>query len=173
MIREKGYPLIDADILARQALDDPEVFDRVIVEFDCMEDGKIDRKKLGRIIFSDPQAKAALEALIHPFVIAKIEEFIQGRQDEKLVFLDIPLLFEVHLEYLCDKVVVVDVSLKNQIDRLKERDGIDEEYAKKIIKSQMPLEQKVKKADYVIDNNGSIEELKDQVEKVIEQLWTC
>ncbi|MDD3027039.1 MAG: dephospho-CoA kinase [Erysipelotrichaceae bacterium] len=173
IIKELGHPLIDADILAREALDDPEIFNLVTGAFDCLEGGKINRKKLGAIVFSNMEAKAKLEAIIHPYVIEKMRDFIAKNKDEKLVFLDIPLLYESHLEYLCDKVLVVDISPENQIARLLERDGIDRDYALKIINSQMPLRQKAAKADYVVDNNGDLENLKVQVKKVIGKLWSC
>lgn len=172
-IKELGYKLIDSDVLAREALDDPEIMATVKAEFDCLEDGKIDRKKLGRIVFNDPRAKALLEELIHPYVIGKIEDFKNANQNEKIVFLDIPMLYESKLEYLCDKVIVVNISQENQIARLLARDQIDYDYALSIINSQLPLAQKAARGDYVIDNNGPLGDLQKQVKKVIEQLWSC
>ena len=173
MIRDLGYPIVDSDILARNAMDDPGIFKQVTDRFDCLEQGGIDRKKLGQIVFNDMAAKKDLEGIIHPYVIRKIKEFVKENQNEKLVFLDIPLLYESQLEYLCDKIVVVDISQENQLARLLERDRIGRDYALKIIKSQMPLAQKAALADYVIDNNGDLADLEIQVKKVIEKLWSC
>lgn len=171
ILREKGFPVADADILAREALEDKKIMAAVCANFDCMENGVLNRKKLGRIIFSNPEKKALLEGLIHPYVIARMQEFVQENQSEKLVFLDIPLLFESKLEYLCDKIVVVALDPQVQLERLQARDGIGQDYAKTIIANQMPMEEKVARSDLVIDNSGDLAALNKRIDEVIGALW--
>ncbi len=168
---EKGFPVCDADILARLAMDDPDILKQVCDNFDCLEDGVLNRKKLGRIIFGDESKKALLESIIHPYVIEKMQEFVVDHQDAKVVFLDIPLLFESNLEYLCDKIVVVALDQNIQLARLQDRDGIDRDYALKIIENQMPLADKIARADIVIDNSFDRAALERRIDEVIEEIW--
>ncbi len=168
---EKGFPVCDADILARLAMDDPDILKQVCDNFDCFEDGVLNRKKLGRIIFGDESKKALLESIIHPYVIEKMQEFVVDHQDAKVVFLDIPLLFESNLEYLCDKIVVVALDQNIQLARLQDRDGIDRDYALKIIENQIPLADKIARADIVIDNSFDRAALERRIDEVIEEIW--
>ncbi|WP_455684166.1 dephospho-CoA kinase [Thomasclavelia sp.] len=166
-LKNKGYLVVDSDKLAYNAL---------TIDHDCIKltkerfnlgKGPIDRKALGQIIFNDKQAKSDLEGIIHPYVINEIKKQIVENQDEKFIFLDIPLLFESKLEYLCDKIIVVYLNQHEEIKRLMKRDNIDEEYAKKIISNQMSIEEKKIRADIILDNSQSIECLYDQIEKLL------
>lgn len=165
---EHGYVVVDADRLSKEALTiDQESIFKVEQLFGCVEQGIVDRKALGRIVFHDKKAKKQLEDIIHPYVIQKMKKAIADNQDKDLIFLDIPLLYESHLEYLCDKIIVVYLNEKTQIERLMKRDHIDEEYARTIIKNQMSTEIKKEKADIVLDNNHQLEDLYKQIEKMM------
>ncbi|MFR2445209.1 MAG: dephospho-CoA kinase [Thomasclavelia spiroformis] len=118
-------------------------------------------------MFNDKEAKADLEKIIHPYVISRIKKEIEDNRDLKYIFLDIPLLYESKLEYLCDKVIVVYLSLEDELKRLMERDQIDKEYAKLIIANQMSIESKKVKADIILDNSGSLENLYNQIEELL------
>ena len=167
-LREKGYLVVDSDKLAYDALTiDEDCIDRVKKRFDLHGD-TIDRKALGRIVFNDPIAKKDLENIIHPYVINKIKETIHNNQNLKIIFLDIPLLFESNLEYLCDKIIVVYLNYQEEVKRLMKRDNIDEKYAKIIISNQMNIEDKKRLADIVLDNNRSLEDLYHQNDLMLE-----
>ena len=167
-LREKGYLVVDSDKLAYDALTiDEDCIDRVKIRFDLHGD-TIDRKALGRIVFNDPIAKKDLENIIHPYVINKIKETIHNNQNLKIIFLDIPLLFESNLEYLCDKIIVVYLNYQEEVKRLMKRDNIDEKYAKIIISNQMNIEDKKRLADIVLDNNKSLENLYQQIDLMLE-----
>ena len=167
-LRDHGYQVIDADLLSREALSiDQTCIDQVQSLFGCVKDGVVDRKALGRIIFHDAKAKKQLEDIIHPYVIQKLKEAIFENQDKECLFLDIPLLFESHLEYLCDNIIVVYLNETTQLSRLMKRDHIDEDYAKTIIANQISCDIKKEKADIVLDNNGDLKSLYKQIEKMM------
>jgi dephospho-CoA kinase len=163
---QKGYIVMDSDVLAKEAMLDPICQKQVKQAFDCVTDNQIDRKKLGQIIFHDAKAKKQLEDIIHPYVIQRLQEGIRENIEREIMFLDIPLLFECHLEYLCDTIVIVYCEPKIQVSRLMKRDTIDEAYAKTIIKNQMSLLQKKQKADIVLDNSGLEKDLLQQLQKL-------
>lgn len=166
---DRGWIVIDADQLSREALTfDKESILKVKQLFGCVDDGIVDRKALGKIVFHDKKAKKQLEDIIHPYVIKKMEEAIEIHQDKDFIFLDIPLLFESHLEYLCDKIIVVYLNEKTQIKRLMKRDKIDETYARTIIANQISSDIKKEKADIVLDNNQDIDDLYSQIKKMME-----
>lgn len=166
-LRDKGYLVVDSDKLAYDALTiDLECIEKTKQRFNLTGDG-IDRKALGKIVFNDFKAKADLEAIIHPYVIKKIKETINDNQDQELIFLDIPLLYESNLEYLCNKVIVVYLNYQKEVKRLMKRDNIDEKYAKIIISNQINIEEKKSRADIVLDNNGTLENLYLQIEAML------
>ncbi|RHM60628.1 dephospho-CoA kinase [Erysipelatoclostridium sp. AM42-17] len=165
-----GYQVVDSDKISREALTkDLDCIFQVEQLFDCVENGKVDRKKLGRIIFHDEKAKKQLEGIIHPYVIKKLKQAIQSCQDS-VIFLDIPLLYESHLEYLCDEIMVVYLSEEKQLERLMKRDHIDQDYARVIMNNQISIEEKKKRAQIIIDNNGTIDQLYDQLNQFVKGL---
>ena len=136
-------------------------------------DGRVKRSKLRKLVFADPAKRRALNAIVHPEVMREInrrtEQFSFSVQDAVLV-VDVPLLLEVGTAHRFEKIIVVYVNEKVQIRRLKERDGISEDEAIQALSAQIPLSRKLEQADYVIDNSGSPEETRLQVEKVWEEL---
>lgn len=175
MFRDLHIPVIDADEIAhRVTAIDGEAYQLIVETFgsDILDsNGAIDRRRLGAIVFHDEQKRKQLNAIVHPLVrqhmLKQKEQY--ARKGEKAVVLDIPLLFESNLEHLVDRILVVYVDEQIQLRRLCERNGFSFEEAWARIKSQMPLEQKRKKADAVIDNNGTIEQTKRQLyERLVE-----
>ncbi|KFZ41704.1 dephospho-CoA kinase [Anoxybacillus flavithermus] len=169
MFRDLHIPVIDADEIAhRVTAIDGEAYHLIVETFgsDILDsNGAIDRRKLGAIVFHDEQKRKQLNAIVHPLVrkhmLQQKEQY--AKQKEKAVVLDIPLLFESKLEHLVDRILVVYVDEQTQLHRLCERNGFSVEEARARMKAQMPLEEKRKKADAVIDNNGTIEETERQL----------
>ncbi|GCD81564.1 dephospho-CoA kinase [Parageobacillus thermoglucosidasius] len=178
MIRELGIPVIDADQIARDVVKmGEEAYNQIIQAFGqeiLQEDGEIDRAKLGAIVFHNEQERKKLNAIVHPAVrrrmLAEKEAYVQ--KGAKTVVLDIPLLFESELTHLVDKTIVVYVDDDVQLERLMKRNGFSKEEALARIQAQMPLREKVKKADAVIDNNGTIEETKQQLWQIFRR-WNA
>lgn len=160
-----GYQVVDCDLLTREAYVD--CFLELQEAFpSCIEHQSINRQKLGAMIFNDEEQKKKLEAIIHPYCRKKMKEAICKNQG--ILFLDIPLLFEAHMEDLCEEIWVVYVSSKTQLKRLIERNHYELLEAKRRIASQMSLEEKKTKADFVIYNEGSLEDLYKQIQNRLE-----
>ena len=170
-LREHGFEVVDADEISRHALDiGKECYNKVVERFGCVkEDGGIDRQQLGQLVFSDPLKKKQLEDIIHPYVCQKIKEEIQASH-EQYIFLDVPLLYEAGLDALCDSVIVVDLPLEKQIERLMERNHIEKQAALHLIQQQMSSEEKRKKADYIIDNSCDLHELYKNIDNVLKEV---
>ena len=167
MLRELGAEVLDADD-ATHAVYEPggPAFDEVVREFgpQYVRDGRIDRKRLGELVFNDEGARLRLNAIVHP----QVREWMAARTAEAaergadVVVQEVPLLFENGLDRLFGQVVLVYVPEALQVQRLRER-GVDERRARAIIGSQMPIEAKRKLADHVIDNSGSQDATREQV----------
>ena len=171
-----GAAVVDADDLSRQVVQPGEVAWQEIVDAFGAEvlqpDQTIDRQKLRRIIFNNPVARKNLEAIIHPRVRALAEQRIQeyAAAGYEIVVYEVPLLFEVRLHETLRPVILVACDPKTQTERIMRRDRVARADAQKTIAAQMSLEEKRKLADYVIENNGSLEELDQQVRELWERL---
>ena len=174
--REGGY-IIDADFISREVVEPGEpAWQEVINVFGpevLNEDRSIDRKKLGEIVFSDPEKRKKLEEIIHPKIQEerkrKISE-IEKKDHQAVVFFDVPLLIELNKQDTVEKVVLVYVSPEVQMARVVKRDGLTEEEAWKRIGAQMPIESKKKYAHYVINNEGTLEQTKAKTKEVFQAL---
>ncbi|WP_445612854.1 dephospho-CoA kinase [Geobacillus sp. YF-1] len=174
MMRQLGLPVIDADEAARAVVRPGEdAYRQIVAAFGLgilQKNGDIDRAKLGAIVFSDEAERTKLNAIVHPAVrrrmLAEKEELV--RAGAKTIVLDIPLLFESGLTDWVDKVLVVFVDEETQLRRLMARNGFTKEEALARIRAQWPLAEKVKRADAVLDNNGTIEETRRQLLAVLE-----
>ena len=175
MLLELGIPVIDADQIAREVVEiGEEAYLQIVEKFgeEILQDDKtIDRAKLGAIVFNDEEKRKLLNSIVHPAVRKKMLEQKERyvKKGEKTIVLDIPLLFESNLTHLVDKIVVVYVDEHTQLERLMARNGFSKEEAKARIKAQMPLKEKVAKADAVINNNGTIEQTKKQLLNILKQ----
>ena len=176
-LAELGAKLIDFDLIARQVVEPGRpAYNDVLKYFGtqvCQEDGTLDRKKISDIVFKDMEKRKKLEEFTHPRIyeefFRQLEEF--GKENPgSIVIVDIPLLVELNLMYLFEKIIVVSVSPETQKERLMARDGIDEEEASRIISSQLSVKEKKGFADWVIENDGSKEETLGQVERLFEEL---
>ena len=176
ILRRLGAAVIDADELAREVVQPGQIAWQEIVDAFGAEvlqpDQTIDRQKLRRIIFNNPVARKNLEAIIHPRVRALAEQRIQeyAAAGYEIVVYEVPLLFEVRLHETLRPVILVACDTKTQTERIVRRDRVTGAEAQKTIEAQMSLEEKRKLADYVIENNGSLEELERQVRELWEQL---
>jgi dephospho-CoA kinase len=174
MLVEKGAALIDADALAREATNDAEVLEQIQEKLgnDLITDGKLDRAKTAELVFNNPEARKILNSIIHPWVRQKSDEKIRGLESSSspppVILQDIPLLFENGLEKNLDAVIVVYAPSEIRLARVTSRSSISEEdfYARDA--AQMNLEEKLNRADYVIDNSKDLNNLQNQVN----QLWT-
>ncbi|EAD9709823.1 dephospho-CoA kinase [Listeria monocytogenes] len=175
MIQQAGIPLVDADIAARKVVEPgTEGLKEIVAYFGeeiLLADGTLDRTKLGEIIFKDKEKREKLNEITHPrvkdYMLEARERFF--RAGEELVFFDIPLLFESHLESLVDQIVVVWTTPETELKRLMERNNLTKEDALRRIESQMGIDEKARKADFVIDNNESLEKTQKQVYTFIER----
>ncbi|GIW46628.1 MAG: dephospho-CoA kinase [Deltaproteobacteria bacterium] len=173
MFEELGAKVIDADQIARMIVQPGEPAWKEIVEkFGkgiLKDDGTIDRQKLGKIVFEDEGKREELNQITHPRIIGKIRELIEKyrRENQKVVIVEAALIVEKGgLRDIIDELIVVTSDEETQIKRLVEGRGLSKEEAISRIKSQMPVEEKVKHATYVIDNSGSLEETRKQVERI-------
>lgn len=174
-LREAGVPVVDADALARDAVAPGSPGLQAVVHrfgSDMLTpDGMLDRARLGQVVFGDKQARRDLEAIIHPFVRARIEEFFAALpEQEPFGVADIPLLYETGRQRQFDKVIVVATSPENQIARIMRRNGLSRDDAQQRIASQLPIAAKVALADYVIRTDGTHAETDAQVEKLLSEL---
>ncbi len=169
-LEELKITVIDSDKIAHEILTYQDTIDKIKREFGEIvidKDGSINRKKLGEIVFDDLNKLKKLESITHHKIFEVINKRIKQNRDDKIIVLDAPLLFETELDNEVDETWVVYTDKETQIKRLKKRDDLDRKDALKRIKAQMPLKEKIKKADIVIDNSGTKEELKQKIEKLI------
>lgn len=170
----------DADEAAHKLLDRPEVKKEIRREFGARvfsNRGDLNRSKLRAIVFGNATRKQALERILHPRIRRQWRtKAKRHRNSPRFFFADIPLLYETGGERLCDRVVVVACSEKLQLARLRKRISIKMSEAKQMIKSQMPLEDKIRRADHVVWNNGDRAALEEQAQFLVAlwrlQTWT-
>ncbi|AEP01704.1 MAG: dephospho-CoA kinase [Weizmannia coagulans] len=173
MLKTKGFTIVDADIAARKVVEPGELaYEQIIEAFGegiLLQDLTLDRKKLGALIFADEALRMKLNSIVHPAVRAWMtrEKDRAIENGKKTVFLDIPLLFESRLTYMVERTILVYVDEETQLKRLMTRNGLSEKEAQMRIRAQMPLSEKKALADAVLDNNGSLEETKQQLEKIV------
>ena len=170
-----GVPVIDADILAREAVTPGSPALQLIqARFGpsvIAPDGSLDRPVLASIVFSDRTARADLESIIHPEVYRRINEWFANQPPGvRFAIADIPLLFETGHEHDFDAVIVVACEPFEQLRRLIERDGLPEEAARARLAAQWPIGEKVARADFVIRTDGTFDETESQVREVFDAL---
>jgi len=176
ILKRLGAAIVDADALAREVVEPGHEAWKDIVETFGAEvlqpDRTLDRQKLRATIFNNPAARKKLEAIIHPRVRALAEERIHQHTAAgyEIVVYEVPLLFEGNLHEWLRPVVLVTCDLDTQKRRLQERDGLSAEASQKHIEAQMSLAEKRRLADYVIDNDGSLEDLEGEVQTVLNKI---
>ncbi len=169
ILKSFGIKIADADVTAKEISEREDVIREMTEIFGkeiLGEEGKLDRAKLKEMVFSDKNKLSALNKLIHPKVKEEFKKIKENAAKNDIIIFDIPLLFESGMDKMCDKIILVFVDRETQIKRMFERDGISEELAVKIIDAQMSLEEKMKKSDIHINNNGTLEELEKKVKDI-------
>jgi dephospho-CoA kinase len=167
-----GVPAIDADVLAREAVavGTPGIA-AVVTRFGkeiLLPSGVLDRQKLAGIVFADPDARRDLEAIVHPEVRRATDEWFSAldSRSHPWALADIPLLYETGRNRDFDAVIVVACDPETQVRRIIERDGLSEHDARQRLAAQLPIAEKVAKADYVIRTDGTLDETDEQVRKL-------
>ncbi len=170
-LEKRGFNVFDTDEAAHRLL---TVKNKPLYEtfkdYDIFEGGEFSRVKTGRLIFSDNTEKNRLEGVLHPQIKGKIEEFFEENKSQDFIFVAIPLLFEAKMQDLFDSIIFVYADDNVRLDRLIKRNGYSREYAQNRLNSQMPQSDKLGLSDYVIYNNGSLEELEKSLDLVLKKL---
>lgn len=175
MLKEKGFPIVDADKIARLVVEPgTPVIKKICQNFGAEvlhEDGSLNREELGKRIFGNVEERDKLNAIIHPAIrsemIRQKEEWISN--GATTVIMDIPLLFESKLQSFVDKILVVSVTPEIQKERLMARNDFTEQEATDRINSQLPMTIKEASSDAVIYNNGTIEETRKQLQEILKK----
>ena len=176
ILKDLGAAIVDADALSREVVSPgQDGWHEIVATFGpevLQADQTLDRQKLRKLIFNNPEARKKLEAIIHPRVRALAEERIReyGDAGYAIVVYEVPLLFEGGLQEWLRPVILVASDVNIQRQRLQQRDGLDAEAAQKHIDAQMSLVEKRRLADYVIENNGTLADLEAQVRDVIAEI---
>ena len=168
-LKEFGLPVIDADECSRAVVEKgsigleklTEIFGNKILE----NDGTLNRKALGQIVFSDSEQLSLLNSVMEPLIREEISRRLNQENNADLVVLDAPLLIEQHYDKICDFIMTIDVPKKIQLERLIERDNLSEDEAKSRIESQLSSWERNGFADVVIDSSGTVEQTRKQVIK--------
>jgi dephospho-CoA kinase len=170
LLAQRGYPVIDTDAIVRDLLSrDPEVLARVQEEF-----ATTNRSRLRELVFGDPERRSRLEAILHPRVRTEVErrleEIVRRKPRTRAAVVVVPLLFEAGWHRNAHLSVAVLSDERLQIERLMQRDSIDEALARRMIAAQMPNAEKARRADVRIDNNGSLAELRNSVDRAVAEI---
>ena len=179
-LREKGYPVIDLDIISREVITYPEVIDELVRNFgnEILENqnntsGKksISRNKLRQTVFKEEKKVSVLNSIMHPPIVEEMRRQVENlKKNYKTVFVEVQLLFEAKLEKEFDLTVLVYADKKTQLERVLKRDGRKEEEVQQIINAQMDMTEKRRLSNYIIENNGDSEMLDLEIEKFIKKL---
>jgi dephospho-CoA kinase len=177
ILKEKNIPTIDADLIVRRLLaQDKEVIEKISNVFSpAKEDifdpqGKICRKKLGKIVFNNKEKLGKLEEILHPKVKEEINNFFAQNKDEKIAVAVVPVLYEANMQNMFDYVILFCTKKVLQIKRLMERDGLSQEQAENRISLFIDDKEKIKKADFVIHNDLKAQDVRGEIENILENL---
>lgn len=160
ILKSKSYKVLDTDIVGHELLKNNEQVIKAFQGLDIMDGSEISREKLGKIVFNDKSKLELLNSILHPQIRKKIEEFFNENVNEECVFVSIPLLFEANMQDMFDRIIFIYADDEIRLERLIKRNGYTKEYAQKRLDSQAPQNEKINKCDIVIFNNGSLDELK-------------
>ncbi|MDI6552586.1 dephospho-CoA kinase [Leuconostoc falkenbergense] len=177
MLRDAGLPIVDADVVAREVVEPgTPTLEKIKLAFgpSVIDNGVLNRRRLGDIVFSNSQELARLNDIMQPAISRAMADKINfwRMQQVPILILDVPLLFERHYEKdgKIDKIIVVTTDESTQLERLKLRNQLSDSQARNRVHSQLPLTDKVARADFVIDNNQDQQSLNQQVTALIENL---
>ncbi len=177
MFKDEGANVIDLDDLARRVVEPDKPAWRDVVAYFGMgilnPDKTLNRSALGEIVFSDPKSRKVLEEFTHPRIFEERDallEAIKHKDPCSVVVIEFPLLFELSFQKKFDKVILVYVPRDAQIRRVRERDGLSQNEVDKRLRAQIPIDEKRSLSDYIIDNEGSLDNTRDQVRGVMKDL---
>ena len=179
ILKDRGFPVIDLDVISHEVIEFSSVVEKIVQNFgrevlDEDEAGNctVSREKLGKIIFSNKKKRLALNSIMHPEILKVMHKKILECKSEKnkIIFVEVQLLFEVQWEKEFDYILLVAAKRDMQVRRVLERDKRSEEEAWNIINSQMSLDEKREKSDFVIENDGNMDDLNKKVDKFLKNL---
>jgi len=179
-LRERGYPVIDLDVISREVIEYPEVIDELVRNFgnEILENQdntsrkkSISRNKLRQTVFKEEKKVSVLNSIMHPPIVEEMRRQVENlKKNYKTVFVEVQLLFEAKLEKEFDLTVLVYADKKTQLERVLKRDGRSEGEVQQIINAQMDMTEKRRLSNYIIENNGDSEMLDLEIEKFIKKL---
>lgn len=171
ILEEKGYKVLDTDDVSREILTvkNKTLYD-AFKDYDVFENDEFSRYKVAQLIFSNEPARLLIASIMHPQIGEVINKFFKDNKSDELLFVGIPLLFEANMQSMFDKIIFVYTDDEIRLERLLKRNNYTVEHAKARINSQMPQNKKAEQSDYVINNNGDLELLKESVSKVLVEL---
>ena len=178
ILKEKNFPVIDLDIISHEVIKFPKVVEKIVenfgkevLEYNNTGNWIISREKLGRVIFGNREKRIILNSIMHPEILRIMrEKILECKKENKIIFVEIQLLFEVQWEKVFDYILLVSAEKETQIKRILARDKRSEEEALSIINSQMPLDEKKKRSDYVIENDGNIQDLERKIDGFLKKV---
>ena len=179
ILKDRGFTVIDLDVISHEVIEFSSVVEKIVQNFgrevlDENEDGNctISREKLGKIIFANKEKRLALNSIMHPEILKVMHKKILECKSEKnkIIFVEVQLLFEVQWEKEFDYILLVAAKRDMQVRRVLERDKRSEEETWNIINSQMSLDEKREKSDFVIENDGNMDDLNKKVDKFLKSL---
>ena len=178
ILKEKKFPVIDLDIISHEVIKFPKVMEKIIenfgkevLEYNNTGNWIISREKLGRVIFGNREKRLILNSIMHPEILSAMrEKILEYKKESKIVFVEIQLLFEVQWEKEFDYILLVSAEKDTQVKRILARDKRSKEEALSIINSQMSLDEKKKRSDYVIENDGNIQDLEKKVDDFLKKI---
>ena len=166
-LKTKNYKIFEADFEVKKLYEDINFLNKLKdIFYNCFKNNILDKNLLSNIIFNDKDKKKILENIIHPIIEKKCDLFIKNNQNEKIIFIDIPLLFEVGWDKKCNKIILITINRDIQKKRYMERGGSVELF-EKILKNQTDIEYKKNKSDFIIENNESIESFYSKIDNIL------
>lgn len=166
VLKKQGYLTLCADKISHCLLKYNEKIKKIVFE----KFKTLDRKELANIIFSDMKSKKELETIMYDAIRTEIIAFLKKNEDKKVIFVFVPLLFEAGFENIFDKIIFVNADKKTRYERILNRKNYDAIHAVKRIQAQEDVRNKIQKSDIIIENNGTIDELNLQIEKILKDL---
>lgn len=178
ILKEKKFPVIDLDIISHEVIKFPKVVEKIVenfgkevLEYNNIGNWIVSREKLGRVIFGNREKRLILNSVMHLEILRIMrEKILECKKENKIIFVEIQLLFEVQWEKEFDYILLVSAEKETQIKRILSRDNRSKEEALSIINSQMSLDEKKKRSDYVIENDGNIQDLEKKVDDFLKKI---
>ena len=178
ILKEKNFPVIDLDVISHEVIKFPKVVEKIVenfgkevLEYNNTGNWIVSREKLGRVIFGNREKRLILNSVMHPEILRIMrEKILECKKENKIIFVEIQLLFEVQWEKEFDYILLVSAEKETQIKRILARDKRSKEEALSIINSQMPLDEKKKRSDYVIENDGNIQDLERKIDGFLKKI---